>query len=131
MNARSTTDLAGEREIDLARWRTAVLRWWWIPLLGLIGGAIVGVLYSTAGGSVYQASVLIAPAQPFGPNGNAVLNYISTPRWISALVEEPTSLQLSADAGGGAAQGNGEGAAGEHARAAGPHAPGRGGGEGP
>jgi hypothetical protein len=100
MSAPPSTNTGAEREIDLSRWRNAVLQWWWIPVLGLIGGAIVGALYGVAGGSVYQASVLIAPAQPFGPNGAPVLNYISTPHGIQQIVNEQTTLQRAANAAG-------------------------------
>ena len=44
-------DPGAEREVDLARWRRALVALWWIPIAGLVAGAIVGVLYSFRGGS--------------------------------------------------------------------------------
>ena len=38
--------LDAEREVDLARWRRAVVALWWLPVAGLVLGAIVGGLYS-------------------------------------------------------------------------------------
>ena len=42
-----------EREVDLARWRRAVVALWWLPVAGLVIGAIAGVLYSFRGGTNY------------------------------------------------------------------------------
>ena len=36
-------DLDAEREVDLGRWRRAVVRLWWLPVLGLIIGAVAGL----------------------------------------------------------------------------------------
>ena len=41
---RETSDDLDEREVDLGRWRRALLALWWIPVAGLVLGAIVGVL---------------------------------------------------------------------------------------
>jgi len=59
MTAPSTDDLA-EREVDLSRWRSALVAFWWIPVAGLVLGAIVGVLFSFRGGTDYKASALIS-----------------------------------------------------------------------
>ena len=58
-----------EREIDLARWRRAVVALWWLPVAGLVLGAIVGVLYSFRGGTNYKATALISLGQPTSPGG--------------------------------------------------------------
>ena len=36
------TDPGAERDVDLARWRAALGRQWWILALGIVAGAIVG-----------------------------------------------------------------------------------------
>jgi len=53
-------DVDAEREVDLARWRRALVALWWIPVAGLVAGAIFGVLYSFRGGATYKASALIS-----------------------------------------------------------------------
>ena len=51
------SNLDAEREIDLARWRAALRRLWWLVAAGLVAGAVIGVLFSFSGsGSVYKAS---------------------------------------------------------------------------
>jgi len=56
----------------------------------------VGALYSLSGGSVWEASVLIAPGQPFTPSGSPVLNYQSSPRGINELVTSEFALKRAA-----------------------------------
>jgi len=57
-------------------------------------------LYSLSGGSVYQASVLLAPGQPFSPTGAPVLNYQSSPRAIEKLVTGESALKRAARVAG-------------------------------
>jgi uncharacterized protein involved in exopolysaccharide biosynthesis len=97
----STTsiDPGAERDVDLARWRAAIARRWWIIAAGAVIGIVVGGLYSLSGGSVYEASVLLAPSQAFSPSGAPVLSYTSSPRAINALaVDESTLVKVAKQA---------------------------------
>jgi uncharacterized protein involved in exopolysaccharide biosynthesis len=85
-------DPGAERDVDLARWRAALARRWWILAAGIVGGAILGGLYSLSGGSVYEASALLAPSQAFSPNGSPVLSYTSSPRAINILATQDSTL---------------------------------------
>jgi capsular polysaccharide biosynthesis protein len=87
------TDTGAEREIDLGRWKQAAADRWWLVAAGVVAGIIVGALYSLSGGSVWQASVLIAPGQPFTPSGSPVLSYQSSPRSIDVLVTSESALK--------------------------------------
>jgi capsular polysaccharide biosynthesis protein len=98
MNA--VNDLGAEREIDLGRWKQAAIERWWLVAAGVVAGIVVGALYSLSGGSVYQASVLLAPGQPFSPTGAPVLNYQSSPRAIEKLVTGESALKRAAKAAG-------------------------------
>src|SRR5690242_6266952 len=80
----SATD--AEREVDLARWRRAVVALWWLPALGLVLGAIVGVLYSLRGGTNYKATALISLGQPTSPGGALVPTFGTNPRAVSQIV---------------------------------------------
>src|SRR5689334_650206 len=75
-----------EREVDLARWRRAVVALWWLPVAGLVLGAIVGVLYSFRGGTNYKATALISLGQPTSPGGALVPSYATNPRAVSQIV---------------------------------------------
>jgi uncharacterized protein involved in exopolysaccharide biosynthesis len=78
--------LDAEREVDLARWRRAVVALWWLPIVGLVIGAIVGVLYSFRGGTNYKASALISLGQPTSPGGALVNGFGTNPRAVSQIV---------------------------------------------
>ena len=91
-------DIGSEREIDLARWRAAIVSRWWIVAAGLLAGAVIGAILSLSGGSVYQASVLISPGQAFSPSGAPVLSYNSSPRGINSLVTSESVLKQAARA---------------------------------
>lgn len=91
-----TADFGGEREIDLGRWRDAILRRRWYVVAGLVLGLVVGGLYSLSGSSSYVATVTIQPAQPFNSAGNPVLNYTSSPLAIDLLVTSAAAVGRAA-----------------------------------
>jgi uncharacterized protein involved in exopolysaccharide biosynthesis len=78
--------LDAEREVDLARWRRAVVALWWLPVAGLVIGAIVGVLFSFRGATNYKASALISLGQPTSPGGALVNGFGTNPRAVSQIV---------------------------------------------
>src|SRR5919204_4931464 len=89
----AVTDVDAEREIDLSRWKQAAVERWWLVAAGLVAGIVVGALLSLAGGSVWQASVLVAPGQAFSPNGSPVLVYQSSPRNINNIATSESALE--------------------------------------
>jgi uncharacterized protein involved in exopolysaccharide biosynthesis len=89
-------DLEAEREIDLARWRDAAVARWWIVVAGLVAGIAVGAVYSLSGGSVHEASVLIAPGQVITQGGSRILTYQSSPLGINAIVTDPSAIKRAA-----------------------------------
>ena len=90
-------ELDAEREVDLARWRRAVTALWWLPVAGLVLGAIVGVLYSSRGGTNFKATALISLGQPTSPGGALVPSYGTNPRAVSQIVSGATFQAQSAD----------------------------------
>jgi uncharacterized protein involved in exopolysaccharide biosynthesis len=87
-----------EREVDLARWRRAVVSLWWLPVIGLVLGAIAGVLYSFHGGSNYKATALISLGQPTSPGGALVPTFGTNPRAVSQIVTGATFQEQAANA---------------------------------
>ena len=64
-------DPDAEREVDLRSvWERIAARWW-LPVLGLVLGAVIGFALALGGGKVYEAETLVAMGQPFSPNGGA------------------------------------------------------------
>jgi uncharacterized protein involved in exopolysaccharide biosynthesis len=94
----SSPELDAEREVDLARWRRALVALWWLPVAGLVLGAIVGVLYSFRGGTLYKATALISLGQPTSPGGALVPSYGTNPRAVSQIVSGATYQEQAANA---------------------------------
>jgi uncharacterized protein involved in exopolysaccharide biosynthesis len=86
-----------EREVDLGRWKRAVVKLWWLPVLGLVIGAIVGVLFSFRGGTNYKASALISLGQPTSPGGALVNGFGTNPRAVSQIVSAAAVQAQAAD----------------------------------
>ena len=86
-----------EREVDLARWRRAVAGLWWLPVAGLVIGAIVGVLYSFHGSTNYKATALISLGQPTSPGGALVPSYATNPRAVSQIVSGASNQEYAAN----------------------------------
>src|SRR4051794_33308719 len=96
MSAVSPVDPGAEREIDLSGWKDSLVRRWWIVLAGVVGGILLGAVYSLSGGSVHEASVLIAPGQVFNQGGGRILTYQSSPKGINAIVTDPSAIKRAA-----------------------------------
>jgi type II secretory pathway component PulM len=76
-------DLDAEQEIDLGRlWRATIARWW-LLLIGLVAGAIIGLLVSLGGGKQWKATAEIYLGQPLSPTSS------------SAISSPPTQLGLA------------------------------------
>jgi uncharacterized protein involved in exopolysaccharide biosynthesis len=75
---KSEPDLDAEREVDLGRYLDALVARWWLPLLGLVVGVILGYLLAVGGKEVYQAQATIYVGTPYGPGGNSTLQSIAT-----------------------------------------------------
>jgi len=107
MTSSRTDDLA-EREVDLARWRRALVALWWIPVAGLVVGAVLGVLYSFRGGTSYKASALISLGQPVSPGGVVIASFGTNPRAVALIVSSASAqaaAEHSASLGSGALRG--------------------------
>ncbi len=94
----TTPQLDAEREVDFARWRRAVVTLWWLPVLGLVLGAIVGGIYSLRGTANYKATALISLGQPTSPGGALVPSYGTNPRAVSQIVSGAAYQRQAADA---------------------------------
>jgi uncharacterized protein involved in exopolysaccharide biosynthesis len=94
------TDELAEREVDLGRWRTSLVRLWWIPVAGLLLGAIVGVLFSFRGGTNYKAAALISLGQPVSPGGVVISSFATNPRAVAQIVSSASAQQQAEHAAG-------------------------------
>src|SRR5919199_843873 len=58
-----------EDEVDLGRYWASVAARWWLPLLGLVAGAIIGYLIAVGGGSTYRAQSVVSLGTPLAVGG--------------------------------------------------------------
>ena len=80
-------DWDAEREVDFRRWWDGLVARWWLPLLGLVVGAIIGYAVSLGGGQVYKASATIYLGQPYSVSGNVQLQNAQTnPSTVRTIV---------------------------------------------
>src|ERR1051326_6242626 len=71
-------DPEAEQEIDFSRyWRLLAARWW-VPIGGLVRGAIVGYAVALGGSQRYSASATIYLGQPYTASGNVALQGLQT-----------------------------------------------------
>ena len=86
----------GEREVDLARWRRAVVAWWWLPVAGLLVGGLLGAILSLGGSQTYTARALLSLGQPFSPSGAPVNGLITNPRTVGEIIRSESAMKAAA-----------------------------------
>lgn len=101
MSASKPPDPDAEREVDLRSAWTRITARWWLPIAGLVIGAVVGVLVSVGGGGVYEAKTLLYIGQPFAPNGGGQIQSLATnPKTASQIIRSETAIKRAAAAAG-------------------------------
>lgn len=94
-------ELDGEDEVDLRSVWSRIAARWWLPLVGLVAGAILGVLVSVGGGDTYRAETLLYLGQPFTTSGGGQIQSLATnPRTVSEIIRSQTALKRAAAASG-------------------------------
>jgi hypothetical protein len=94
-------DLDAEQEVDLASAWGRVTARWWLPLIGLVAGAVVGLALAVSGGDVWQAKTLIYLGQPFAPlGGGQIVSLATNPRTVSEIVHSESAIKAAAAASG-------------------------------
>jgi hypothetical protein len=98
---RTDVDPDAEREVDLrSAWSRLAARWW-LPVGGLVVGAILGVLVSVGSAQVYKAETLLYLGQPFTPGGGGQIQSLATnPKTVSETIRSEVALEKAARAAG-------------------------------
>ena len=92
-------DLDAEREVDLQSAWSRITARWWLPIGGLVLGAILGVLVSVGSGDVYRAEALVYLGQPFTSAGGGQLQNLQTnPKTVSEIVRSEAAITRAARA---------------------------------
>jgi hypothetical protein len=87
MSARETFDPEAEQEVDFGRyWRILGARWW-LPVAGVILGAVIGYAVAAGGGQVFKATATLYLGQPYSASGNVQLQSAQTnPSTVKTIV---------------------------------------------
>ena len=90
-----------EQEVDLSSaWQRLKLRWW-LPIGGLLLGAVVGIALALASGSVWRAQTIVYLGQPFAPLGGGQIQSLATnPRTVGEIIRSEAALKNASDVSG-------------------------------
>jgi uncharacterized protein involved in exopolysaccharide biosynthesis len=91
---RPVEDTEPEREVDLRSLWTRLQSYWWLPLAGLVLGAVAGVLVSVGSGQTWRAKTLLYLGQPFTVQGGGQIQSLATnPRTVSEIIRSEFALK--------------------------------------
>jgi hypothetical protein len=94
-------DLEAEQEVDLGRYWSAIVSHWWLPLLGLLVGAVLGYLVSLGGNQVWKASSTIFVGAPYSVVGGVPLQGPqANPSTVGTIVKSEDAIQRAATQAG-------------------------------
>src|SRR5919202_1027627 len=83
-----------EQEVDFGRYLGSVLLRWWLPVAGLVVGALVGYVISLGGSQVYRAQATIYLGQPYGGLNSQVpvVNLQTNPQAVRQIVTAESTI---------------------------------------
>ena len=95
----STFDPEAEQEVDFGRyWRLLAARWW-VPVAGLVVGAVIGYLIALGGSQVFKATATLYLGQPYTASGNVQLQSAQTnPSAVRVVAHAESSIAKAASA---------------------------------
>jgi uncharacterized protein involved in exopolysaccharide biosynthesis len=93
-------DLAAEQEIEFGRYAARVAARWWLPLLGLVAGLVLGYGISVGGEDVFRAQALVYLGDPLAPSGARVETYSTNPGNIREIVTSEAAVRNAARVSG-------------------------------
>src|SRR3954451_143356 len=99
--SKAAPDPDAELEVDLRSAWTRITARWYLPVAGLVIGAILGVLASVGGGEVYRARALLYLGQPFTTSGGGQIQSLATnPKTVSQIIRSEAALRRASAASG-------------------------------
>jgi hypothetical protein len=94
-------ELAEEQEVDLSSGWQRLKERWWLPVGGLVVGAVVGIALALSSGSVWRAQTIVYLGQPFAPLGGGQIQSLATnPRTVSEIIRSEAVIQRASDVSG-------------------------------
>ena len=94
-------DADAEREIDLRTLWARLQDRWWLPVAGLLAGAVIGILVAVGSGQTWQAKTLLYLGQPFTTSGGGQIQSLATnPRTVSEIIRSEFALKRASEQSG-------------------------------
>ena len=101
MSETAKPDPDAEREVDLRSAWSRITARWWLPVAGLVIGAVLGVVVSVGGGEVFRATTLLYLGQPFTTSGGGQIQSLATnPKTVNRIIHSEAALRQAAEASG-------------------------------
>jgi len=93
------TDLDEEREVDLRNYWSRLVARWWLPVIGLVAGLIVGYLLTLGGNQVYTATATLYLGQPYS-GSNLIQGLATNPTYVAQVIKSEAEARKAAAASG-------------------------------
>jgi gas vesicle protein len=101
MNRPSAASELEEQEVDLSSGWQRLKERWWLPVGGLMVGAVVGIVLALSSGSVWRAETIVYLGQPFAPLGGGQIQSLATnPRTVSEIIRSEAVIQRASRVSG-------------------------------
>ena len=86
-------DPEAEQEVDFGRYVRLIASRWWLPVLGLVLGAIIGYSVSLGGSQTFKATVNVYLGQPYSASGSVQLQSAQTnPSTVRSIIHAQSVL---------------------------------------
>lgn len=89
-------DLDAEREVDLRSYWDRIAAHWWLLLVGLAAGLVIGYLISLGGSQVYRAKAVVYLGQPLSGSGVQVQSQATNPSTVRQIVTSEATIDAVA-----------------------------------
>src|ERR687883_749284 len=80
-------------EVDLGRYWASVAARWWLPLVGLVLGAVVGYLVAVGGGSTYRGQAVVSLGTPLAAGGGILPSVQTNATAVRQIVAAASTRQ--------------------------------------
>src|SRR5438445_2055391 len=97
---RPLPDLDAEEELELGRYRRALVARWWLPVVGLVAGIVVGYLLSLGSHKVYEAKATVYLGQPLSASGTPIQGPSTNPSSVHQVVTSAWAQRIAERVGG-------------------------------
>jgi len=98
---RHEPELDAEQEVDLGSAWARIAANWWLPLAGLVAGAVLGIVLALGGGTTYEARALLYLGQPFTTAGGGQIQSLATnPRIVGEIIRSEAALKAASEESG-------------------------------